>query len=255
MRPFGPRPFVVLASAVLVLGIAGCSSDSADTESTAAATAPAATASAATTVAAAAPGGITDPVIDSRSFTSTSITEAGVERALAGPEPVTLAVVDGGISVQAGCNTLFGGASIDAGVLTIDGVLASTMMACEPELMDQDQWLAQFLSSSPTVTVTDTELTLTSGDTVMTLTPVETVGLYDTPLPEAGDAEAVTALCEELVAAGATVDEATARGESAGHVLRIVKQDGEPLPATMDFNPGRLNLVVEGDVVTGCSAG
>lgn len=244
-----PRPLVLVASAVLMLGLAGCSSDDGQAVASAAASAPAATA------AAAAPGGITDPALDSRSFTATSVTEAGAERALVGMEPLTIAVVDGGISAQAGCNTLFGDASIEDGVLAITGVLASTMMACEPELMDQDQWLAQFLSSSPSVTVTETELTLTSGDTVMVLAPVETVGLYDTPLPEAGDAEAVTALCEELVAAGATVDEATARGESAGHVLRIVMQDGEPLPATMDFNPGRLNLVVEGDVVTGCTAG
>lgn len=227
------RTIAILAPVVLSLGLAGCSSDS---ES-------------------AGPLQINDPLLEARSFAATSVTEAGAERTLVGPDPVTVSIIDGGISAEAGCNTLFGGAAIDAGVLTLDGPLGSTMMACPPELMDQDQWLAQFLSSGPTIAATDTELTLTSGDTVMVLAPIETIGLYDTPLPEAGDAEAVMALCAELVSEGATVAEATARGEAAGHVLRIVMQDGEPLPATMDANPGRLNLEVEGDIVTGCTAG
>ncbi len=48
--------------------------------------------------------------------------------------------------------------------------LATTEMACQPaKRMDQDTWFADFLTSSPTLAVTGSTLTLTSGGTVLTL--------------------------------------------------------------------------------------
>lgn len=55
-----------------------------------------------------------------------------------------------GIAVRAGCNTLFGSASWTGGVLSAP-VLASTMMACSPDLMDQDAWLAELLQGGPAI--------------------------------------------------------------------------------------------------------
>ena len=56
---------------------------------------------------------------------------------------------------------------------------------------------------------------------------------------------------EESVAAdvpdviGDSVEDATTTLEEAGLTLRIVKRDGEELPATMDFIEGRVNVAVE----------
>ena len=53
------------------------------------------------------------------------------------------------------------------GDVLVAPTLASTMMACEEALMEQDTWFAAFLASSPTWTYADGTLTLTNGtDTV-----------------------------------------------------------------------------------------
>lgn len=44
---------------------------------------------------------------------------------------------------------------------------------------------------------------------------------------------------------GDSVDVATATLEAAGFTLRIVRRDGEELPATMDFVEERINVAVE----------
>jgi heat shock protein HslJ len=69
----------------------------------------------------------------------------------------------GNISVNAGCNTMFSAYAITDGTLSAE-TMAMTEMACEPALMDQDTFLAAFLTSAPAVALTGDELTLTSGD-------------------------------------------------------------------------------------------
>ena len=44
---------------------------------------------------------------------------------------------------------------------------------------------------------------------------------------------------------GQSVDDATATLEAAGFTLRVVKRDGEDLPATADFVETRVNVAVE----------
>ena len=44
---------------------------------------------------------------------------------------------------------------------------------------------------------------------------------------------------------GETVDDATATLEDAGLTLRVVRRDGEDLPATADFVENRVNVAVE----------
>lgn len=74
------------------------------------------------------------------------------------------------VSVNAGCNTLFGGASIDEDEL-VAPALASTKKACNDALTQQDTWLSDFLSSRPTIEVLETDLWLSHGDdTVIHLT-------------------------------------------------------------------------------------
>ena len=62
---------------------------------------------------------------------------------------VTLAFTEGQVSAQAGCNTMTGPASWADGTLELEGQMASTMMACDEALTAQDQWLSEFLGSSP----------------------------------------------------------------------------------------------------------
>ncbi len=82
---------------------------------------------------------------------------------------LTLAFEENGISAQAGCNTLNGGASWDGGTLEVQEPMASTLMACDEDLMAQDQWLASFLTSSPALEVDGDVLTLDDDTTRMTL--------------------------------------------------------------------------------------
>jgi PASTA domain len=44
---------------------------------------------------------------------------------------------------------------------------------------------------------------------------------------------------------GKTVEDATATLEAAGFTLRVVRRDGENLPATADFLENRVNVAVE----------
>ena len=68
-----------------------------------------------------------------------------------------------GLSVNAGCNQLFGDASIDGDELVIVD-LASSAMACDNDLTQQDEWLSDFLSSRPTFEVLEQEMWLSQGD-------------------------------------------------------------------------------------------
>jgi heat shock protein HslJ len=73
------------------------------------------------------------------------------------------------LAVHAGCNTLFGGASIDGTDLVVAS-LASTKKACDASLTQQDEWLSRFLSSRPTIEVLEQDLWLSHGnDTVIHL--------------------------------------------------------------------------------------
>lgn len=251
------RLYAVVPVAVgMALMIGGCSStssqDSAPSEPAATTQSPAASSGASTAPSTSA---VEFAELLALTFTSQSVTEDGAAVTLASDAPVTLTFSEDTVSAKAGCNTHFGTATITDGQLVIDGQLASTMMACDQALMDQDAWLAAFLMSGPQVGRDGDLLTLESPTVTMTFAPVETVGMYDTPLHGPEAFEVVQAMCDDLVASGASVDEARATAEVEGYVLRIVKQDGEFGPATMDLNPGRLNLTVEQDVVTGCTAG
>jgi heat shock protein HslJ len=99
-----------------------------------------------------------------KAFRSTSVT--GHE--LVDGSEISLTFIDGRLSAVAGCNTQNGDADVVDGKL-VAGPLASTMMGCEQDLMDQDRWLAGFLEGEPEVALEGDVLTLTSGDEVVEL--------------------------------------------------------------------------------------
>ena len=73
------------------------------------------------------------------------------------------------IGAAGGCNQLSSTWALEGDVLVV-GDMASTMMACEPAaLMDQDTWLSSFLTSDPTVALDGDTLTLTVGQSAITL--------------------------------------------------------------------------------------
>jgi heat shock protein HslJ len=154
-----------LAVAVLLAGLlAGCGSsddgESADTTST--------PEPSGTPVAAAAD-------LDGTTYESTSV--EGHD--LVPGEPVRLVFEGDTMSVSAGCNTLFGAYELTDGTLAWSGEPASTMLACEPDLTEQDAWLAELFTTGVTATSEGSTLTLTSGDVVIEMADVAAENLDD----------------------------------------------------------------------------
>lgn len=111
-------------------------------------------------------GACASDTLDGRTFTATEVRGHDLVEG----SVITLHFEDGNISAQAGCNTLVGGTTWDQGNLDVGEPLASTMMACEDDLMSQDEWLTEFLTSSPALSLAGDTLTLGDDTTGITLT-------------------------------------------------------------------------------------
>ena len=109
---------------------------------------------------------------DGRSFESAEVTG----HTLAPGSTLALTFEDGVMMVQAGCNSMRAGYEQDGDVLRWTGPAASTMMACDPALMDQDQWAAGLFTDGMTVVDGDADLTLESGDVRISFDEVDTPG-------------------------------------------------------------------------------
>ena len=92
-------------------------------------------------------------------------------------QPVRIVFDGDTMSVSAGCNTLFGEYELSDGSLGWAGDPASTMLACEPELADQDAWLTELFTAGVDATSAGSTLTLTSGDVVIELADVAEANL------------------------------------------------------------------------------
>lgn len=93
--------------------------------------------------------------LDGREFLSVSVD--GYD--LVDDTTIRLNFDEGGLSANAGCNTLVGGYTIVDGRLSAP-MLATTEMACEPDLMVQDRWLTDILSLEPIVELDGDTLTM-----------------------------------------------------------------------------------------------
>lgn len=142
------RARVGLAGAALLLVLAGCGDDDGDGDT-----------------AVGAGSGVTAEDLDGRTFTSTDVTG----RDLVTGSEITISFTDGTIGVEAGCNSMSGSYAIDDGELEV-GTLAQTMMACDDDLMDQDEWLAAFLEDDPDVALDGDTLTLRDDGVTITAT-------------------------------------------------------------------------------------
>lgn len=109
-----------------------------------------------------------------RTYLSTSVTENGEPKPLVGGTQLTLTFTADGISATAGCNTMVAAGGIHDGVLVLDQ-LAGTDMGCEPAVLAQEQWWAQFLMANPAVNVGDRALTLRGPAAEVAMVSTETV--------------------------------------------------------------------------------
>jgi heat shock protein HslJ len=104
-----------------------------------------------------------------RTFLSESITEGGQDRELVEGTRISLDfTTDGQVSANAGCNHLFGDVTVTSERLEV-GLMGGTEMGCDPQRHAQDEWLMDFLESSPTWLLDAERLTLTAGDTEIVL--------------------------------------------------------------------------------------
>ena len=139
------------------------------------------------------------------------------------------------LGALAGCNSMSGGYELDGDVLVV-GTMISTLMACEPDLQAQDQWLSGFLTSKPRLTLEGDVLTLANGEV--------TIGLTDeaSDAPDAGASLDGTAW---RIASIDTADGSTAAPDGAS----IAGADGRAAIAT-GCNSGSAEVQVDGDQIT-----
>jgi heat shock protein HslJ len=104
-----------------------------------------------------------------RTFLSTAVTEGGKPYQLAENSRVRLQFTgDDRLIADAGCNSMQGSVRVSDGRLEVSD-LASTGMACERPIMEQDQWLSRLLSAKPSWKLDGDTLTVASSDIAMTL--------------------------------------------------------------------------------------
>ena len=108
-------------------------------------------------------GGDPQSLVDT-AYAVTTLTVDGADREVLGP--VEIAFTADTISVATPCNGMSGPVNYSESALTV-GPLASTKMACEPALMEQDQVIANALAANPTWQLSGETLTLTGGGTVI----------------------------------------------------------------------------------------
>lgn len=159
---------------------------------------PAADTAAAITVATTAP--VLAAALDGRVLVSTNVTG----RQLVADSEVRLTFDGENLGASGGCNQLGGTWSMEGDVLVVPPDLIMTEMACEPAaLMDQDSWLASFLSSRPTVGLDGDTLTLSGGDVTITLLDRE---VADPDRPLVGTSWTVDSLVTADAASSVPVD-------------------------------------------------
>lgn len=162
--------------------------------------------------------------LDGRTFLSTAVREDGADRPLVAGTRISLTFDDGTIGASAGCNQIGGDYELDGDVLVVDA-MSTTEMGCDPERHEQDTWVVELLTSRPTLTLAENELTVTGGAIEVVLLDRE---VADPDRPIVGAVWTVDTLID---------------GEVASNVP-------EGVTATLEFAAdGRV------DIFTGCNAG
>ena len=104
--------------------------------------------------------------LEGRTWVAEEIAIEGSLTPLVANTVVTAAFEDGSVSGIASCNNYFGGYEVDGDAITF-GALGSTLMACEPAVMDQEQAYLAALAEADRFSVDGSTMTLYSGDTAL----------------------------------------------------------------------------------------
>ena len=180
--PRSPRLLVLLPLAAFL--VAACTGGAAPTPAASMTPSPAGSAPAGSAPTGSAPaasgdpsaGPVTDPsVLVGKTFLSTAISG----RDLVQGSQVRVVFRADTLGASAGCNSMGGSWQVADSALHV-GQIATTEMACQQPLMDQDAWLAGFLDGA-TMTFDGTTLTLASDGVTLTLMDEE-VANPDKPL-------------------------------------------------------------------------
>ena len=156
-RVMGPMAVAVL----LVVVAAGCGSDGSDGSDGAASPTTTTTASGATEPAAV----LTTDALDGRTFLSQQVEG----RELVQGSTLSLSFDGTNLAANAGCNTMTGAYALKDDRIRWTDTPAATMMACEQDLMVQDQQIVQLLKGGMEAALDGNELVLTSGTITITL--------------------------------------------------------------------------------------
>lgn len=107
---------------------------------------------------------------EGRTFLSTSVSQDAAVKPLVEGTRIELSFgEERRVSANAGCNIMAGTGRIDEGKLMVDS-LSVTEMGCSGGRMEQDAWVADFLTSGPRLAIEGDELTLTGERITIVLT-------------------------------------------------------------------------------------
>jgi heat shock protein HslJ len=193
------------------------------------------------------PGTSPPPDLAGHVYTSTSVTG----HQLAPGSTVTLTFTDDSISANAGCNTMAGPATWSDGVLKVNGGrLATTSMACEGPLMDQDVWLSEFLTSEPKLSAGGGQLLLEGGGTKLVLEESKPTPLTGTTWKLTGTSnnDAASSLpagveASVMIPEGGTTMQVKA-GCNTGSVTLAEPPDDSASTRTLEITPGPLTRMM-----------
>ena len=164
----------------------------------------------------------------------TFVTEALTGHQLVEGSTLSVAFEDGSMAVSAGCNTLFG-AYVDDDGLHWESEPASTLMACDPELEEQDAWLSTLFTEGLDIEEsTATDLVLSAGDVRMELARTDTedpASDYAAVLNGPGTAEPGSVVQLTLTNLGSSRD--------SYQITVLPEGTGEVAPRHATLEPGR----------------
>lgn len=220
------RRMLIAGLVVLGLVVAGCGDDGGEVDT-----------GGPTTSTAEPDSGSSGDELDGRTFLSTGVTVDGEEHPLVEGTQVTVTFDAGTLGASAGCNQIGGDVSLGGGRLQT-GALAMTEMGCDEPLMEQDEWLADFLSSGPAWSLDGDTLTLTGEDgTVIVLVDREV-------------ADPDRALVGPTWTGESIIEGETASSITEGFEPTFEFSDDGTVSIFDGCNQGSANYEIEGDEIT-----
>ncbi|HSO03456.1 MAG TPA: META domain-containing protein [Candidatus Limnocylindrales bacterium] len=180
--------------------------------------------------------------------TSWALTESSLSSQDLTTMGVTADFLTDEMSGQAPVNRYFAEYTVEGESIEF-GEIGQTLMAGDPELMTAESAYFELLGTVTSFEFAGDTLVLKAGEQeVLTYATTTAVGAAS-----AGGASDINALAGTLV--GMSVADAEKATTDAGFTFRVVSEDGEPKPVTMDYREDRINAEVEDDEVVRVTIG